>query len=115
MSRGGVYCRDYLRHCMEFDEKEIDKLAKLCRIECTEEEKKALYRHIAGILKYMKQLGEVETQGVAPCLRVQETHANVLREDEVSELLPREKFLANAPAHVGGMIRVPPVIKFTNQ
>ncbi len=99
---------------MEFDEKEVDKLAKLCRIECTEEEKKALCHHIAGILKYMQQLNEVETQGVKPCLRVQETHANVLRDDEVGDLLPREKFLEKPPAHVGGMIRVPPVIKFTN-
>jgi len=99
----------------EFDEKELDKLAKLCRIECTEEEKKALHSHIAGVLKYIRLLNEVDTQGVEPCLRVQETHANVMRDDVVDELLPREKFLANAPAHVGGMIRVPPVIKFTNQ
>ena len=37
--------------------------------------------------------------------------ANVTREDVVGELLNREAFLANAPSHVGGMIRVPPVIK----
>jgi aspartyl-tRNA(Asn)/glutamyl-tRNA(Gln) amidotransferase subunit C len=37
-----------------------------------------------------------------------------MREDKVGETLPRELFLANAPSHVGGLIRVPPVIKFTN-
>lgn len=99
----------------EFDEKQLDKLAKLCRIECTEEEKKALHSQIAGVLKYVQQLGEIETDGVQPCYRVLETLSNVMREDEVGELLEREKFLDNAPAHVGGMIRVPPVIKFTNQ
>lgn len=99
----------------EFDEKEMDKLAKLCRIECTEDEKKALRSQIAGVLKYIQLLGEVDTQGIKPCLRVQETHANVMRDDIVNDLLPREQFLANAPAHVGGMVRVPPVIKFTNQ
>ncbi len=97
----------------EFDEKEVDKLAKLCRIACTEEEKKALQSQIASVLKYIQQLGEVDTEGVEPCYRVLETLTNVMREDEVGELLSRDKFLANAPSHVGGMVRVPPVIKFT--
>jgi aspartyl-tRNA(Asn)/glutamyl-tRNA(Gln) amidotransferase subunit C len=97
----------------EFDEKELEKLAKLCRIACTEEEKKALYSHIAGVLKYMEQLKEVATEGVEACYRVQETQGSELRPDEVGEILPTEQFLANAPAHVGGMVRVPPVIKFT--
>lgn len=95
----------------EFDEKELEKLAKLCRIECTEDEKKALHKQLAHVLKYVEQLKEVDTTGVEPCYRVLETLSNVMREDEVGELLPRELFLANAPAHVGGMIRVPPVIK----
>jgi aspartyl-tRNA(Asn)/glutamyl-tRNA(Gln) amidotransferase subunit C len=97
----------------EFNEKELEKLAKLCRIACTEEEKKALHSHIAGVLKYMEQLKEVATEGVEPCYRVQETQSCEMRHDEVGDLLSTEKFLANAPAHVGGMIRVPPVIKFT--
>ncbi|MBI3236171.1 MAG: aspartyl/glutamyl-tRNA amidotransferase subunit C [Chlamydiales bacterium] len=36
---------------------------------------------------------------------------NVMRKDEVGTPLSREEFLANAPSHVGGMVRVPPVIK----
>jgi aspartyl-tRNA(Asn)/glutamyl-tRNA(Gln) amidotransferase subunit C len=98
----------------EFDEKELIKLTKLCRIECTEEEKKALHQQLSQVLNYIEQLKEVDTEGVDPCFRVSETLANVMREDEVGETLPRDLFLANAPAHVGGMIRVPPVIKFSN-
>ncbi len=94
-----------------FDEKELNKLAKLCRIECTEDEKKALHAQLSHVLNYVEQLKEVDTEGVEPCLTVLKTLANVMREDEVGETLPRETFLANAPAHVGGMIRVPPVIK----
>jgi aspartyl-tRNA(Asn)/glutamyl-tRNA(Gln) amidotransferase subunit C len=96
------------------DEEELSKLIKLCRIEYTEEEKKALLQHLAKILKYVELLKEVDTEGVEPCCRVSENLTNVLRDDEVGETLPRELFLANAPAHVGGMIRVPPVIKFAN-
>ncbi len=98
----------------EFDEKELDKLAHLCRIECTEEEKKQLHQKLARILKYVEQLSEIPTEGVEPCYTVLETLTNVMREDEVGETLSRDLFLANAPSHVGGMIRVPPVIKFTN-
>ncbi|MBS0651152.1 MAG: Asp-tRNA(Asn)/Glu-tRNA(Gln) amidotransferase subunit GatC [Verrucomicrobia bacterium] len=99
----------------EFDENELTKLTKLCRIACTEDEKKALYNQISKILGYITQLDEVPTDGVEPCNRVLETLTNVMREDAVGDLLPRETFLANAPAHVGGMVRVPPVIKFSNQ
>lgn len=98
----------------EFSEKELDKLAKLCRIACSDAEKKALQGQIAGILKYVEQLNEVETEGVEPCCRVLETPSTPLREDTEGQLLPREKFLANAPASVGGMVRVPPIIKFAN-
>ena len=97
-----------------FDERELNQLIRLCRIECTEEEKKALHHHLASVLKYIEQLNEVDTTGVEPCYRVLETLSNVMREDTVSETLSRDAFLANAPAYVGGMIRVPPVIKFSN-
>lgn len=96
----------------EFDEKELSKLTKLCRIECTEEEKKKLFESLKKVIKYVEQLQEVDTEGVPPCNHVLEAASNVMREDEIGKVLPREKFLANAPAHVGGMIRVPTVIKF---
>lgn len=99
---------------MEFDEKELEKLTRLCRIECTEEEKKALRQQIAGILSYVQQLNEVDTDGVEPCDRVLEILTGVMEEDVVEDTLSREGFLSNAPSHVGGMIRVPPIIKFAN-
>jgi len=98
----------------KFDEKELNKLTKLCRIECTEEEKKALHQQLVKILNYIELLKEVDTEGVEPCNCVLQTLSNVMREDEIGEGLSRDLFLANAPAHVGGMIRTPPVIKFSN-
>jgi aspartyl-tRNA(Asn)/glutamyl-tRNA(Gln) amidotransferase subunit C len=98
----------------EFDEKEITKLIKLCRIECTDEEKKTLHEQLIKVLNYIEQLIEVDTEDVEPCNQVLELLTNVMREDDIGETLPRDLFLANAPAHVGGMIRVPPVIKFSN-
>lgn len=96
---------------MSFDEKELEKLAKLSRIECSEEEKKKLLSSLKRILAYVEQLKEVDTDGVSPCNHILESQVNVFRADDVGELLPREAFLANAPAHIGGMIKVPPVMK----
>lgn len=94
-----------------FDEKELEKLSQLSRIRCTEEEKRVLVSNINRILSYFDQLQEIDTSGVSPCNQVVEGAANVMREDESGETLPRELFLSNAPAHIGGMIRVPPVMK----
>jgi aspartyl-tRNA(Asn)/glutamyl-tRNA(Gln) amidotransferase subunit C len=95
-----------------FDEKELNKLMKLSRIDCTEEEKKKLVESLRKIIQHIDHLQTVKTEGVAPCTHILETLINVMREDIVGKTLSREAFLANAPAHVGGMIRVPPVIKF---
>ena len=94
-----------------FNEQDFEKLTKLCRIACSDEERKKLLHSLQNILAYVDQLKEIDTEGVAPCSHVMETMANVMREDRVGELLSRELFLANAPAHTGGMVRVPPVLK----
>ncbi len=98
----------------QFTEEDIDKLSHLCRIQCSQEEKKKLHYNLSRILTYVDQLKELDTEGVPPCNHVIEGMMNVMREDEVGELLPRDLFLQNAPAHSGGMIRVPPVIKHSS-
>ena len=95
----------------KLDEETIKQLTRLCRIDCTEEEQKALLEDLKKILAYIEQLHEIDTEQVPPCNHVLESMANVMREDDIGETLNRDTFLANAPSHIGGMIRVPPVIK----
>ena len=95
----------------DLDKNTIKKLTQLCRIDCTEEEQESLLKDLKQILAYIEQLQEIDTANVSPCNHVLENMSNVMREDEVGEVLDRELFLANAPSHVGGMVRVPPVIK----
>lgn len=97
------------------DKSTIEALSQLCRIGCSDEELDALLKDLKGILHYIDQLKEVNTENVAPCNHVLEGMANVMREDVVGKPMPRDLFLANAPAHVGGMIRVPTVIKSKSQ
>lgn len=93
------------------DKETIKKLTQLCRIDCTEEEQDSLLEDLRKILDYIEQLQEINTENVPPCNHVLEGMANVMRKDFVGQLLDRETFLANAPAHIGGLIRVPIVIK----
>lgn len=95
----------------KLDKKTLIGLTKLCRINCTDEEIETLQKNLESILNYIDHMKEVDTEGFEACNHVSETVSNVMREDEVGETLPRETFLENSPSHVGGMIRVPTVIK----
>ncbi len=96
---------------VKLDKQTIQDLTRLCRIDCTEEEQESLLKDLEKILKHIEQLENINTDNVPVCNHILEGMANVMREDRVGEVLNREVFLANAPSHVGGMIRVPPVIK----
>lgn len=93
------------------DKKMIEYLSDLSRIDLSDEEQNSLLKDLKSILDYIDLLNEVDTEGVEPCNHVLADINNVMREDEVGETLPREIFLNNSPAQIGGMIRVPPVIK----
>lgn len=93
------------------DKNLIKYLTQLSRIACSEQEQEALMADLDKIVRYMNQLDEVDTSKVAPCNQVLDELVNVMREDVVEDVLPREVFLSNAPSQVGGMIRVPPVLR----
>ncbi|MBA3957136.1 MAG: Asp-tRNA(Asn)/Glu-tRNA(Gln) amidotransferase subunit GatC [Parachlamydiaceae bacterium] len=95
----------------KLDKQTIAKLTKLCRIDCNEAEQEALLGDLKKILDYIELLQEIDTEGVPPCNHVLADMVNVTREDTVGATMPRETFLSNAPSHVGGMVRVPPIIK----
>lgn len=99
----------------KFDEQDLEKLNKLCRLgEATEEEKRTISKHLTKVLGYMELLSEVDTTNVSTCYQVGEIQENVARDDVIMDTLSREQFLENASSYVGGMIRVPTVINFSN-
>jgi len=95
----------------EVDRETIKNLTRLCRIDCTEEEMESLQKDLKRILTYIEQLQEIDTAHVPPCNHVLDDIFNVMREDEIGESMNRDFFLSNAPSHIGGMVRVPTVIK----
>ena len=94
-----------------FKEEDLEKLFRLSRVECSESEKASLLENLPRILGYISQLNEINTEEVLPCNHILESQVNIFRSDESEEPLSREEFLSNAPQHVGGMIKIPPVMK----
>ncbi|WP_308860308.1 Asp-tRNA(Asn)/Glu-tRNA(Gln) amidotransferase subunit GatC [Paenibacillus radicibacter] len=90
--------------------KDVEHVAKLARLDLTDEEKDQFTDQLNAILKYAEQLGELDTTGVQPT-----SHAmilnNVMREDEVKPSLPIEKVMLNAPEEEEGQFKVPAVLE----
>lgn len=93
------------------DKNTIKTLVSLSRISCTEEEQEDLLQNMQKILSYIDLLNELNTENVTPCNQVIPQTSNVMRKDEIGNLMPREAFLENAPSQIGGMVKIPPVFK----
>jgi|SRR5581483_12450673 len=94
------------------DKKTVKYLAKLCRIACSEEQEEGLLRDMEEILSYIDQLNELDTKNVTPCNFVTEyIKKTPLRKDSEKNTLPSDEFLKGAPQQIGGMVKVPPVLK----
>ena len=97
----------------EMNEEKIRNLSRLSRIEIPDHEIPAFHASLKQVIEYFSQLDEVDLKDLSPYSHVEEQGVGSLREDVVGKLLDRETFLGNAPDHVGGMIRTPPVLKQT--
>jgi aspartyl-tRNA(Asn)/glutamyl-tRNA(Gln) amidotransferase subunit C len=95
----------------DLDDNTIKHLMMLSRIQCTEEEQISLLADLRKILEYAKLLQDVDTSQVAPCSHVLEDLTAFMRDDITGEVMSRDAFLSNAPEVIGGMIRVPKVLK----
>lgn len=91
----------------------IKHLTRLCRIDCSEEEQTVLLKDLSNIIAYMDQLSELDTTSISPCTHVIEGMVNVMRDDTVGPVLPRDLFLSNIPnkSYIAGMVKIPSVFK----
>jgi len=95
---------------VEIGKGQVEHVAKLARLEVSEDEKAMFARQLSALLTYMDQLKEVDTEGVEPTATVLPTE-NVWREDAVRPSLPQEQALANAPDQADGFFRVPKILE----
>lgn len=95
---------------MALTDKEVQHIAKLARIRLSDAELPHYAKEINGILKWIEQLGEVNTDGVAALASVSE-QSLPWRKDDVTDGGDQEAVLKNAPSAQYGCFAVPKVIE----
>lgn len=97
---------------MKITRNEVDHVAKLARLELSEEEKDRFTGQLESILEYIGQLNRLDTKDVPPTSHVLPLK-NVWREDAMRPCPPavREALLANAPEREGNFFKVKKVIE----
>lgn len=95
---------------MSIHVQDVEHVAKLARLNLSDEEKERYTEQLNAILKYAEKLNELNTDDVSPTTHVLPIR-NVMREDEVRPSLPIEKVMANAPEEEDGQFKVPAVLE----
>ncbi|MFH0771448.1 MAG: Asp-tRNA(Asn)/Glu-tRNA(Gln) amidotransferase subunit GatC [Candidatus Omnitrophota bacterium] len=95
---------------MSIKEDKIRYLSRLARIKLSEEEAGLFSRQLDDILAYVEKLNELDVTGVLP-MSHPHSAANFYRQDEITQSLPREAALKNAPQEKNGFFKVPKIIE----
>lgn len=95
---------------MAIDVATVRRVARLARIAEPEERLEPLAREIDGIVRWIEQLAEVDTDGVEPMTSV--VHQPLpLRDDVVTDGGDAARVLSNAPRSEHGFFVVPKVVE----
>ena len=93
----------------QFTREEVERIARLARLDLAGDEQDLLARQLGDILAYVQQIQDVDTAGIAPT-----AHALIaelpMRDDEARPSLSREDAVAAAPKAAAGLFKVPRVL-----
>jgi aspartyl-tRNA(Asn)/glutamyl-tRNA(Gln) amidotransferase subunit C len=95
---------------MAIDAATVRKVAGLARIAVPEERLDPLARELSGILQWIEQLAEVDTDGVEPMTSAVAATLP-LRDDVVTDGGDASRVLSNAPKTIDGFYVVPKVVE----
>lgn len=95
---------------MKISKKEVEYVARLARLELSEEEKEKFTEQLSQILSYINKLNELNTDKVKATSHVLPL-SNIFREDKVKESLSQEATLSGAPSKAKGHFKVPKIIE----
>ena len=94
---------------MKISEEEVRHVAKLARLDLTDEEVAMFSRQVGDILDYVDQLNTVDTEGVEGASHAISVN-NAFREDKAVDSMDPDLALSNAPEREDTDIIVPKVI-----
>jgi aspartyl-tRNA(Asn)/glutamyl-tRNA(Gln) amidotransferase subunit C len=89
---------------------DVAYVARLARINLTEDEAKVFQKQLDDVLKYVEKLRELDVSGVDAAANVLAVY-NVFREDGSRDWFTSEQALSNAPRQANGLFIVPKVVE----
>ena len=95
---------------MSVDKATVARIARLARINVPEDRQDQLASELNGILDWIAELNEVDTDNVEPLASVT-GHGLPRRTDEVTDGDRVDEVLANVPETAGGFFVVPKVVE----
>lgn len=95
---------------MKVDEATVRHIARLARIKVSDDEAKTLEGELTGILQWVEQLEEIDTDGVEPMTSVVETEMKK-RSDVVTDGGYASDIVKNAPERADSFFVVPKVVE----
>ena len=95
---------------MAITKEQIQGLAKLSRLEFSEEEQEDLIGDLNEIVNYMEKLKELDLENVEPMMRVDES-LRPMREDDPKSGLTKEQAFQNAPSINLDHFSIPKTVK----
>ena len=104
--RGSFFCED---EEVAITREEVLHVAKLARLELTDEELERLTHELGAILEAVGKVAELDLDDVPPTSHPLEL-VNSWGEDEPRPSLTPDEVFANAPTREGNLFRVPPAI-----
>lgn len=94
----------------KISKEEVVYIAKLARLELTEEEIEKFQHQLSDILTYIDKLNEVDTENVEITYNVN-NKINALRDDILQDSFSYEKIFKNAPEVEDNHFKIPKVIE----
>jgi len=94
---------------MKISSEEVAKVARLARLDLTQEKTDQYAAQLGDILGYMDKLAELDTANVEP-MYTPVDQVSVMRDDVVVNDYSREDILKNAPETDGAFFIVPRIV-----
>ncbi len=94
---------------MSLSRAQVEHVSLLARLLLSPDELDAMTRQLGKVVRYVEQLGELETEAVQPLSHALDL-TNVFADDKPGVSLDRLAALANAPNQDGECYRVPAVL-----
>ena len=94
---------------MTIDNKTVDEIAHLARLEFAADAKAEIIKDMNNMLAFVDKLNELNTDNIQPLIYMTD-EKDIMREDEAKVTISQEEALKNAPKRDSDYFKVPKVI-----